>query len=723
MDLVYHSTNFMLKVIDTILRTNIHVHGEHYISKEAPTLFVANHFTRFETLLMPYVIQKYTDVPVRSLADKSLFVGLLGTYLEESGTLSTANRYRNEIVIGDLMSARKNWLIYPEGSMVKNKKVTKEKEFILHTPFRHAGIYTGAAMMALKAQMMKLEYRAAQREQRSDILDSYNETYYLKEDELTYQSTIITPVNISYMPLRPGKNPMMSMAALFAGETASEAMMEELEIEGNLLSDAEIHITFDKAIDMAYYLHEAKQSSKVEDVSELRKSHHTILQVHRHALTTRCMDTVYKNVMISFDHLFIAVLMEYRFETLTVDQLRRAIYFAAGEIVSLDIYNIHDEIDKALIVLLSKESHPAFESALRLAIDQKILLRTRVDIYRINKSAMLDNHTFNDIRVKNTLRVVWNEIALLDAFRESVHESMQRQPCEIAEAVFYSIYREDLQIYKEDYNQFYSVIASKPKEIGRPFILFDPEYTTGIIFAHGYKSAPEEVREMAEYLHKQGINVYGVRIKGHGTMPEDLRDTTHEQWYESFERAYAAMRQVCKNLYVGGFSTGGLLALLVASKKAERIDGVVCINSAMKLKDIRAHYVVPTFNVLNDFLALFDAGIEYVESEPENPHIDYAKHYLSSVGQLKELMKLVYASLPDITVPALIIQSKSDPVVNSQSGTMILERIRSKEKRLSEPDLSRHVIITGKGKEVVFKEIAFFLHQSDASHPRRREDD
>ena len=127
LDFVYSSSGFMLKVIDTILQTNIHVHGEEHLKKSVPTLFVANHFTRFETLMMPYVIDTRSDRKIRSLADRALFTGLLGTYLKHSGALSTADKHRNVIIEGDLMSGRNNWIIYPEGFMVKNKKSGHER--------------------------------------------------------------------------------------------------------------------------------------------------------------------------------------------------------------------------------------------------------------------------------------------------------------------------------------------------------------------------------------------------------------------------------------------------------------------------------------------------------------------------------------------------------------------------------------------------------------------
>ena len=312
---------------------------------------------------------------------------------------------------------------------------------------------------------------------------------------------------------------------------------------------------------------------------------------------------------------------------------------------------------------------------------------------------------------------------MLDTLQDSIKTTMRQKHPEIVEEILYRLYRRDLDIFKKDYSKFYSVIGSKPKEIGSPFLLYKPEYTTGIVFSHGYNSAPEEIRALGEYVHAQGYNFYGVRLKGHGTMPEDLRDTKYEQWYESFNLGYAALRQVSKRIFIGGFSTGGLIALLAASRKLEQVDGVLCINSAMKLNDIRVRYVVPTVDALNDFLAVFNANIEYVENDAENPHINYARNYLKSIVQLRNLMDLSFKGLESITAPTLVIQGDEDPVVDPKSGPLIMEHIKSEHKELFTPHSTRHVAIIGDGSEDIFKKVVEFIKKIENDTPKRREND
>ena len=84
---------------------------------------------------------------------------------------------------------------------------------------------------------------------------------------------------------------------------------------------------------------------------------------------------------------------------------------------------------------------------------------------------------------------------------------------------------------------------------------------------HGYKSAPKEVEELAKFLNGSGIKTYSVRLKGHGTAPIDIKNYSWFDWYESMQRGYCALSNICSQVAIVGFSTGGLFSLLSASQK------------------------------------------------------------------------------------------------------------------------------------------------------------
>jgi esterase/lipase len=215
---------------------------------------------------------------------------------------------------------------------------------------------------------------------------------------------------------------------------------------------------------------------------------------------------------------------------------------------------------------------------------------------------------------------------------------------------------------------------------------------------------------LAKYLFSKGINVYGVRLKGHGTMPEDLRDIEYTGWLDSFDVGYAALSCVSEKIFVCGFSTGGLIALLKASNAKKEISGVICINSAVSIEDISVKYIVPTLKVVNNFLALFNADYDTYEGNPEHPEINYKKHYIASIWEWKKLVDLTNERLSYVSAPALIIQGDKDPAVNPVSADYIYDNISShyKEKYIVHSD--KHVITLEESvNQDIFEKITQFI--------------
>ena len=106
----FHYTSLAINILERLIDPTFNIHGLENLTKK-PVLFVANHFTRFETFIVPYLIYKHTKRQVRCLADSSLFNGNLGRYLERAGTLSTKDSKRNETIISDLISGDYDWMI------------------------------------------------------------------------------------------------------------------------------------------------------------------------------------------------------------------------------------------------------------------------------------------------------------------------------------------------------------------------------------------------------------------------------------------------------------------------------------------------------------------------------------------------------------------------------------------------------------------------------------
>ena len=71
-------TKWLLDLASKLIKANVRLHNIDVIDPDMAVIFVANHFTRIETLLLPYDLQQLMGVPPWALAAGERFQGLLG---------------------------------------------------------------------------------------------------------------------------------------------------------------------------------------------------------------------------------------------------------------------------------------------------------------------------------------------------------------------------------------------------------------------------------------------------------------------------------------------------------------------------------------------------------------------------------------------------------------------------------------------------------------------
>ena len=158
-DLLININGYVLSLLEKILNSNVQIKGIENIPLSNPKIFVANHFTRTEAMLVPYSLYNITNKKVGVIADDSLFKSFFGTFLTNLGAMKKSELNRNEHIIGDLITSCKDWMIFPEGMMVKAKDISKvEKNFCVKIDGTCQRVYTGAAVLALLSQLFRQEF-------------------------------------------------------------------------------------------------------------------------------------------------------------------------------------------------------------------------------------------------------------------------------------------------------------------------------------------------------------------------------------------------------------------------------------------------------------------------------------------------------------------------------------------------------------------------------------
>ncbi len=713
------ATKLALQALIKATRADIRTHGEEHLPS-GPAVYVVNHFTRMETFFLPYILEKASGMDLLALAHYSFFSGGFGKYLERLGAISTRDPERDRKMIGGLIRGDRSCLIFPEGQMVKDKKLVEHGKFMIYNAGIRRPPHTGAGLLALRAEFYRAKLAHFLEEGNAEAVNEYMAYFgiasYEKAMECAQMESVIIPVNITYFPIRARNNIVNRLAHLFV-EKLPDRIEEELEVEGTMLSEGvDIDINFGPAIAPRAYLSGRGCERLVRDrgLYLSRDEMKGTLRFRREAiaLMQRYMESIYGLTTVNHDHVFACLLKKYRRKRIDVQDFKNRAFLALNRIQGLPMQSSHTTLFLKQRYLLTGDPHRRFESFMDAAKSDGLVVEERGVIYK-NRERFSRLQEFHDIRRDNIVEVLKNEIEPLREVSAALNSVMRLPSCLVRRKLRKMFLDLDRDVFESDYEKYYLDGESKPRNIGRPFLLKRCFSRKGLLLIHGYMAAPEEVRALGEYLYRAGYTVYGVRLRGHGTAPEDLASRNWEEWYESANRGYIVLKNSVKKVAVAGFSTGAGVALFQAINKGDAFNGVVSINAPLKVNNIGSR-LASTVVLWNSFLGRLKLGkgkMEYVKNDPENRHINYFRNPITGVAQLEKFMDVVEKRLKDLHIPALIVQGSKDPVVNPVSGIQIFDLIGGTDKELCRLYAERHGIVNGEGSERVFRRVERFLDE------------
>ena len=697
---------------------DIRVHGVENIP-EQPVLFVINHFTRMETVIVPYVLNKFAGLYPISLAHYSFFSGAMGNIMPKLGAISTKDPDRDKIFIKTLLTGEMPAVIFPEGQMLKDKKIIEKGRYMVYNAGIRRPPHTGSARLALLSQFYRNKIQYFFEKGYSDEMTAYINYFGFEQKDIKKiisLHTAIVPVNITYYPIRAKENAINRFAEKFMG-TLSDRYEEELEVEGTmLLEGVDIDINFGKAIYADNFLLKYSKSEKIThnqklyiDINELKCD--LSLRKANLKLMREYMDGIYGLTTLNHDHVFSYFLTMTPKEKISECALKNKAFLAIEKIKEKNLANIHTSMNKNQFHLLTDDEHDKYNSFIQAAIDDNVVSIKDGIIYK-NMDRFNHVYQFHSVRKDNIVAVMKNEVEPLKEVIRELHKvliSPVKRDKKIIASMFLTI---DRNLFDKDYRKYYKAEETKPRRIGEPFFLKHLlKNKKGVILIHGYMAAPEEIRVVADHLYDKGYTVYGVRLRGHGTSPEDLAKREWIEWYNSVNRAYIIMENTATELAIIGFSTGAGLALLHAANKGQQFKGLISINAPLKLQNI-ASRLSSAVVLWNKFLKKFNVkkgSMEFITNTPENRHINYFRNPVHGVRELEKLMNAVEEKLQDIAIPALIVQGSHDPVVNPESGLEIFEKLGSTDKELYRVFSERHGIVRGPESLKVMTTVDRFL--------------
>ena len=121
-----------------------------------------------------------------------------------------------------------------------------------------------------------------------------------------------------------------------------------------------------------------------------------------------------------------------------------------------------------------------------------------------------------------------------------------------------------------------------------PFILHNKNSEKVAVLVHGLSDSPFFMRAIAQVLFEEGFSVVVPLLPGHGLREadDDMSDwDLAERWQTHVDDVISLAGTMGDTLVVGGFSTGGALAVDNYLTKENNIDGLMLFSGALALSD------------------------------------------------------------------------------------------------------------------------------------------
>lgn len=676
-----------------------------------------NHFTRLETFLLPSYIYNLTGKPALSLAAASLFKGGLGKFLEMVGAVSTTDPKRDELIVKSLLTGKANWIIFPEGNMVKTKKIMHGGKFMIAS---HRGMHephTGAAALALRAELYR-SYLQETVKRSPERMQKMLDTLELQSiDEVESKGVTIQPVNLTYYPIRAAENVASNIASKLVKDLP-ERMVEEIMAEGTmLLSGVDLDIHCGKPIQMTDYLNDSwlQEDMEREDLvgfsvstelkDKMRKTAYDLMQ--------RYMADIYAMTTVNHDHIFASFLRMYPFKRIDQTDFRRRVFYAGslvrgGEEGEKPFF-LHKSLKENQAHLLTDDRYEKYENFLKLALEKGVVKKDGKYLIR-DRSKLSAPLSFHKGRISNPIEIMANEVEPLRNFLSTIRALAWQPETLLRFAVIRFLFRQEKVRYVEDCEKSGQVVGNQKRFGGKSFILPHFRRRVGVVLIHSYLAVPEEVKALARYLRKQGVWVCAPRLPGHGTSPEDLSGRKYREWVEAVENSYVLMSSICDRVVVGGVAVGGSLALGLAARVGE-VAGVFAVCPPLTLKNYSTKFMpgIDVWNRLINKMKLGEHDSQFFEFTHGNPHVNYPRNPVAGVKEVGEYLESIEKSYTAISQPALIIQANNNPVVDPKGSLQLYDSIGSVQKDFCLLSYDRHVLVNGDGAGKVFRKVGAFI--------------
>ncbi len=191
----------------------------------------------------------------------------------------------------------------------------------------------------------------------------------------------------------------------------------------------------------------------------------------------------------------------------------------------------------------------------------------------------------------------------------------------------------------------------------------------GVLCLHGLGGTPHSVMPLTAAVHAAGYQVVAPHLAGHGTTPDELLNTTWNDWLREVLMAADGLSHRCDGVVIVGQSMGATLALLAARERND-VRGVAAINPVVLPPDPDAtehlEYLIERGRTMQP------AGPPDLR-DPSAHDSAYLELPLRSILELGKAAALANGIMSTLDVAMLIASSDHDNVVDPANADALAD--------------------------------------------------
>ncbi len=238
----------------------------------------------------------------------------------------------------------------------------------------------------------------------------------------------------------------------------------------------------------------------------------------------------------------------------------------------------------------------------------------------------------------------------------------------------------------------------------------------GVLVIHGFTSSLDCVSGVEAALRALGLPTRMPVLRGHGAeSAEALRGVTWPDWVSDAEDALQNLLTEVERVIVFGHSMGGLVTLTLAAERADVIDSIVVAAAAVQFTSPFApghpfYFLAPLIGLFRDRV---DKPPAYADPELAQYNTNYPWAPSDAVLSLLAFSKRTRQRLPEVRVPALIMQSRKDATVAPESAEIIYRNISTPpaQKRIVWFEKSGHEMFRDCEREATIQTVVTYVQE------------